>query len=110
MAGRVSATTARAAVAALLLFLGGCASPERQLRTGLTDAGIPDRVAACMASDMNDRLSVSQLLKLRSLSRVGRLDPARTSIERYLHQVRALRDTEILTVTTRAAARCTLGL
>lgn len=99
-------------VAALagVLMLAGCASPERQLRTGLTDAGIPERVAACMASDMSDRLSVSQLLKLRSLSRVGRLDPGRTSIERYLHQVRALRDPEILAVTSRAAARCMLGL
>lgn len=97
-------------MAGLLFLLSGCASPERQLRTGLTDAGLPAGVAACMASDMTDRLSVSQLLKLRSLSRVGRLDPARTSIERYLHQVRALRDPEILAVTTRAAARCTLGL
>lgn len=104
------ARSTAAALAGALLLLGGCASPERQLRTGLTDAGIPPGVAACMASDMNDRLSVSQLLKLRSLSRVGKLDPARTSIERYLHQVRALRDPEILGVTTRAAARCTLGI
>lgn len=102
-------TKAAWAIAATLL-LAGCASPERQLRTGLSDAGVPDRIAACMAGDMTDRLSLSQLLKLRSLSRVGRLDPARTSVERYLHQVRALGDPEILAVTSRAAARCTLGI
>ena len=100
----------RFALFALLIPLGACASPEHQLRAGLVDAGLSQDLSACMAHDMASRLSVTQLLRLRDLSRVGGDDRARTSIDRYLHQVRGLKDTELLIVTTKAAARCALGL
>jgi hypothetical protein len=97
-------------VALACLALAACASPEQQLRVGLTNAGLPDGIAACMAQDMTPKLSLDQLLKLRSLSRVGRLDPAKTSLDKYLRQVRALGDAEIWRVTSVAAARCSLGI
>jgi hypothetical protein len=100
----------RALVLSLGLSLAACASPERQLRTGLVDAGLPPGLSACMAHDMTPRLSPTQLMRLRSLSRVGDLDPMTTSVDRFLYQVRALRDPEILMVTSKAAARCALGL
>lgn len=80
------------------------------MRAGLVDAGLPPGLSTCMAHDMTPRLSATQLLRLRSLSKLGDLDPMTTSIERFLHEVRALRDTEILVVTTKAAAGCALGL
>jgi hypothetical protein len=92
------------------LSLAACASPEHQLRTGLIDAGLPPGLSACMAHDMTPRLSPAQLMRLRSLSRVGDLDPMTTSVDRLLYQVRALQDPEILVVTSKAAARCALGL
>lgn len=101
---------ARASALVAVCLLAACASPEHQLRAGLVDAGLPRDLSACMAHDMTPRLSVTQLLRLKSLSRVGDLDPMTTSVERLLHQVRALRDPEILMVTSKAAARCALGL
>jgi hypothetical protein len=93
-----------------LLLLAACATPEAQLRTGLSDAGLPNSLSACMAKDMTPRLSIKQLLRLRDLSRVGNRDPSGTSIDQYLHQVRALGDPDMLSVTARAVAHCTLGL
>ncbi len=93
-----------------LALLAGCASPETRLRTGLIDAGLSESMAGCMAHPMAGQLSVNQLLKLRSLSKVGRLDPRKTSYDQLVHQIRALGDPEILTVTTKAAIGCTLGI
>ncbi|MET0362375.1 MAG: hypothetical protein ABW048_11585 [Sphingobium sp.] len=100
------------AVPALLavVALGACATPQAQLRTGLADAGLPASVADCMAKNMTPRLSVTQLLRLRSLSRVSGRNPQKTGIDAYLHQVRALGDGEIWSITARAATRCALGL
>jgi hypothetical protein len=92
-----------------LLILAGCASPEAQLRTGLVNAGLSKPMAGCMARPMAQQLSVNQLLKLRSLSRVGDLDPRETSYNKFLHKVRALSDAEILKVTASAALGCALG-
>lgn len=83
--------------------------PESQLRAGLGRAGLPSPLSRCMARDMTPRLSVRQLLRLRDLGHVGDRDPRKTPVDRYLHQVRALEDGEIWSVTSGAAARCTLG-
>lgn len=105
-----SASIRLASTALLALSLASCTSPEHELRAGLVDMGLPPGLSACMAHDMTPRLSVTQLMRLRSLARVGRLDPARTSLDTFLHHVRALEDPEILVVTSKAAARCALGL
>ncbi len=95
---------------AALISLAACATPKAQLRTGLANAGLSNGMASCMADDMMTRLTTKQLLRLRSLSRVTDRDPRKTSIDAYLHQVRALGDGEIWSITSRAAARCALGL
>ena len=89
-----------------LLLLASCATPEARLRQGLADAGLSEAMAACMAERMVDRLSLIQL------RRIGDLPRARESqsVEQFLRRVRALRDAEILTVTSSAAARCAIGL
>lgn len=89
-----------------LLLLSACATPETRLRNGLIEAGLSRGIATCMADRMVDRLS---LLQLRRLAALGSLDdkPLRElTPEQFFRKVRALKDTEILGVTTTSAAIC----
>ena len=83
-------------------LLAGCAVPEARLRAGLVNAGLAEPMAACMAERMVDRLSLIQL------RRIGDLPYAREerTVAGVLHRVRSLRDPEIWTVTSAAAAAC----
>ncbi|WP_432769331.1 MAG: hypothetical protein HEQ22_00925 [Sphingopyxis sp.] len=94
---------------ALPLALAGCATPETRLRTGLVDAGLSQRIAACMAERMVDRLSLLQLRRLGSLSSLKDERMSDLSLNQFLRKVRALKDPEILTVTTSSAALCAFG-
>lgn len=90
------------------LLLAGCATPETRLRNGLHNAGLSERMSACMAERMVDRLS---LLQLRRLSALGSLKDKRVtdlSLDQFFHKVRALKDPEILAVSTSSAALCAL--
>ncbi|KGB52144.1 hypothetical protein FG91_03778 [Sphingopyxis sp. LC81] len=95
-------------LALLALALAGCATPETRLRTGLNNAGLSKAMSACMAERMVDRLS---LVQLRRLSALGSLKDKRVtdlSLDQFFHKVRALKDPEILTVSTSSAALCAL--
>ena len=83
-------------------LLAGCGYPEARLRAGLVHAGLSPPLAGCMAHRMAERLSLAQL------RRIGDLPEARESLSvaEFLHNVRALRDPEILGVTTGSAALC----
>jgi len=87
-------------------MLAGCAAPQARVRAGLVNAGLSPPLAGCMAGRMVDRLSLMQL------RRIGDLPRARESVSagEFLHRVRALRDPEILRVSTSAAALCATGL
>src|ERR1700740_105633 len=87
-------------------LLAGCGVPEARLRAGLVHAGPPPPLAGCMAHRMAARLSIAQL------RRIGDLPEARESLSigEFLHNVRALRDPEILSVTASSAALCASGL
>ena len=90
----------------LPLALAACATPEARLRTGLNEAGLSKAMSACMAERMVDRLS---LLQLRRLSALGSLKDKRITdltLQQFLRKVRALKDPEILTVSTSSAAVC----
>lgn len=92
-----------------LALLAGCATPETRLRNGLVEAGLSKGIATCMAERMVDRLS---LLQLRRLSALGSLDdkPLRElTPDQFFRKVRALKDAEILGVTTSSAAICAFG-
>lgn len=99
-----------AAPIALLAFatLAACATPRDRVEVGLVDAGISPRMAACMADRMVDRLSLVQLRRLQSLSKVGKTDFRTVSVEQFLFRVRALQDPEILAVTSKAALVCAI--
>ena len=87
-------------------LLAGCGVPEARLRAGLVHAGLSPPLAGCMAHRMAARLSIAQL------RRIGDLPEARqsTSIPEFLHNVRALGDRQILSVSTSSAALCATGL
>lgn len=95
-----------AVVLMLPLALAACATPETRLRTGLVEAGLTQRIAACMADRMVDRLSLLQLRRIGSLASLETADEL--SLKQFLHRVRALKDPEILAVTTSSAALCAL--
>ena len=87
-------------------LLGGCATPEVRLRNGLADAGLPNGVAACMAARMVDRLSLLQLRRLAALGSLGDRPLRALSPDQFARRVRALKDPEILAVTTSSAVVC----
>lgn len=95
-------------LASVVLALASCAGPESQLASGLQRAGLGKATSACMAERMVERLSVGQLLKLRSLGSLGE-DRPQTARE-FVRRVRALGDPEIVSVTTASLAMCGLGL
>ena len=86
-------------VLALALALAGCATPETRLRSGLQNAGLSKAMAACMAERMIDRLSLLQLRRLSALD---------LTLDQFFRKVRALKDPEILAVSTSSAALCAL--
>ena len=92
----------------LSLALAGCATPEARLRTGLNNAGLSKAMSACMAERMVDRLSLVQLRRLSALGSLKDKQITDLSLAQFLHKVRALKDPEILTVSTSSAALCAL--
>ena len=93
---------------AATLMLAGCATPEARLRTGLNNAGLSKAMSACMAERMVDRLSLVQLRRLSALGSLKDKRIADMSLDQFLHKVRALKDAEILAVSTSSAALCAL--
>lgn len=89
-----------------LALLAGCATPETRLRNGLVEAGLSKGIATCMAERMIDRLSLLQLRRLSALGSLGDKPLRELSLEQFLRKVRALKDPEILGVTTSSAAIC----
>jgi hypothetical protein len=92
-----------------ILALTACATPETRLRNGLASAGLPNPVAACMADRMIDRLSLLQLRRLAALGSLSDRPLRELTPEQFLRKVRALKDVEILAITTSSAALCAFG-
>lgn len=93
-----------------LAALAACATPQNRVEAGLIKAGVSPRMAQCMAPRMTHRLSVGQLRRLQSLSHVAREGGGRMSIDELLHNLRALEDPEIVSVTSKAAVVCALDI
>ena len=93
-----------------LFVVTACATPETQLRSGLVDAGLSQPIAGCMAKQMANRLSLIQLRRLGSLGNFKDESIREMSVERFLRNVRALRDPEVLTITTKAALGCAIEI
>ena len=98
----------RAALIALavVVLLSGCVEriAEGRVRSALVEAGLSETTSACMARRMVDRLTISQLRKLKALQ-----GPKRT-IPEYVDAVRRVGDREVFEVAAAAAALCATGL
>lgn len=58
---------------------------------------------------MAGKLSIGQLLKIRSLGNLREERIADVGMKRFLRNVRVLEDPEILAITTRAAVGCAIS-
>ena len=96
----------RVAILLAMALLASCGVPEARLRAGLVNAGLSEPMAACMAGRMAGRLSLMQLRRIGDLPRAR----ASLSIEEFLFRIRALRDPQILAISSSAAALCAAGL
>jgi hypothetical protein len=90
------------------LVLSACvATPEQRVRVALSDAGVPDPVAKCMAKKMAAKLSIAQLQELKRLGALAHREPGqKIGTKRILRAAEALGDPEIVSVTSRAAIGC----
>lgn len=100
---------ARLLTALALIALAGCATPQARLERGLINAGLPKNQSACMADRMVDKLSLLQLRRLGSLGNFEDEKLGEMSVNRFMRNIRALKDPEILTITTRAALGCAIS-
>ncbi len=89
--------------------LASCATPESRLRSGLIDAGLSRPMASCMAQRMADRLSIGQLRRLGGLAKLRDERLGNVTLDRFLHNLRALGDPEIVAVATTSAGICAIG-
>jgi hypothetical protein len=92
----------------LLLALSACASPEMKLRAGLIEAGLSKKQSSCMARDMADKLTLGQMMRMSSLGKFKEGGAKDMSLKQFLHNVRALEDPEIISITSKAALGCAL--
>ena len=90
----------------LSLTLAGCAvTPEQRVNAALRQAGVPPRVASCMAERMAAKLSIEQLKELKALAKSD--EPGeKMSAKHILKRVAAIGDPEVVEVTSRAAIGC----
>lgn len=95
-----------AAATGVSLLLAACATPETRVRNALSDAGLNQPMAACMAERMVDRLSLWQLNKLRGLSKLQGEDARELTYKQFVKRTKSLRDPEILGVVTSSGAVC----
>jgi hypothetical protein len=97
----------RIAVALTFLVLAAC-SPSKlaygQVKSAMTDAGLSESNASCMAERMTDRLTLGQLQKLKQLKGDKR------NLADYVVAVRRVGDVEAIKVTASSAALCASGL
>ena len=101
-----------ALAAATLALVTGCAQAiaESRVRSALTDAGVAEREADCMAGRMVDRLTIEQLRKLEGLkARPGEAERPVT-LREYVERVRRVGDAEVVAVTASSAGLCAVGL
>lgn len=97
----------KSSIVAAVLLLATCGPSKLaygQVKSALTDAGLSDETAGCMASRMTDKLSLKQLIKLKKLKGANR------SLSDFVEGVRKVGDAEALQVTVSSAALCASGL
>ena len=88
--------------------MASCASKEARTNGALQNAGLGPQMANCMAGQMAERLSVSQLRRLGELGSLRGEGLVTLTLDEFLDKVRALRDPETVVVVTPSASACRL--
>lgn len=91
-----------------VLALAACTTPETKVRNSLMKAGLSEHMASCMAGRMVDRLSMSQLRRLSSLSAIKQDNLGKMTLDELIYRTRALQDPEMLRVVTASGFRCAI--
>lgn len=89
------------------LVAGCAASPKARVESGLRNLGMPDRPAACMADELDERLSRRNMKRIAEVLDEGRKGgDARPG--RVIEQLDGLDDPAITEATAKAGISCTL--
>ncbi len=96
------------AVGAWIYFGGLDRVTQTRVQTALTDAGVPETLATCMAPRMVDRLSLNQLRKLERMGPQDGETVVPLSSAEALARLRRVDDPEAVEMTVRAAGGCAL--
>lgn len=97
------------AITLLVVSASACASRETRVRGALLNAGLSPPLASCMAERMADRLSVSQLRRLQSLSSLKRENVGELTVGEFLERARAVADPELLLVMSTVSVGCRIA-
>lgn len=93
-----------------VLVTASCAQPfEARVAAKLSDAGLSERMANCMAERWVDRLSLLQLRKISALADTLRNEEGKLTLARFIGAVRDLDDPEIVEVVTRSSIVCAVS-
>ena len=99
-----------AAVMLASLALSACAaSPTMRVRTALLQAGVPQRMANCLADRLVERLSYDQLRELGQIAKLPREDTGKLTIHQLVKRVSAIGDPKIVEVVTSSGIGCAIA-
>jgi hypothetical protein len=92
----------------MLVLVSACASREARVRSALLNAGLPPPAADCMAEQMADRLSISQLRRLQDIGALRGERLEELTVAEFVERARALNDPEMLGVLSVASVGCAI--
>jgi hypothetical protein len=97
-------------LAAGSVLASGCSAiVTDRVAAGLIEAGLPERMAHCMAPIWAERLSVRQIRRISQLGAEVRADGGSLTAFGLIDRVRRMNDPEAVQVVTSSAARCALA-
>ncbi len=97
-----------ATIAAIGTLAGCTATKEMRVRSALTNAGVPEPMAICMAEPLARDLSADQLRALARVGKLSRTRPTDLSERQILDMLKRDLDPETVGVVIRAGIGCIL--
>ena len=92
------------------LALAGCAASETvRVRVALIRAGVPQRMAACMADRLVQRLSTGQLRELAQVAKLPRQDAGELTVHQLIKRVDTIGDPKIIEVVASSGIGCAIA-
>ena len=101
-------------IASVLLVaaaLSGCMSLSKteRVRTALLQAGVPPRMASCMADRLVEKLSDDELRQLGHLAKLPHKDVGGMSLREIGDRISAIGDPHIVRVVTKSGLGCAIA-